>query len=160
MEALVTRTFDAPRQLVWDAFTKAEHLAHWWGAKGSKIEVKKLDLRPGGICHYYMESPGMTTWGRFVYGEMQAPDFLEFVSGFSDENEGLTPNPWMKDWPLETFNRWEFTEAEGKCTVSISGGPLNATPEQLAMYEQAKPHIQGGFAGTFSVLDEYLASIK
>lgn len=160
MEPLVSRTFEAPRQLVWDAFTKAEHLAHWWGAKGSKIEVEKMELKKGGVFHYSMTVGEMKVWGKFVYGDMQEPEFLEFINCFSDENEGVKPNPWMGDWPLEIFNRWDFTEENGKCTVHINGHPVDATPEQLKMYEEAKPHIAKGFDGTFSALDEYLASIK
>jgi uncharacterized protein YndB with AHSA1/START domain len=50
-EFVITRTFDAPRDLVWRAFTEAEHLKHWWGPKGFKMLSCKLDLRPGGIFH-------------------------------------------------------------------------------------------------------------
>ncbi len=48
---VVERTFDAPRDLVWQAWTKAEHMAGWWGPKGCTLGIKSFDLWPGGICH-------------------------------------------------------------------------------------------------------------
>ena len=49
-----TRTFDAPRVLVFSAWTKPEHLAQWWGPDGFAVEVRTLDLRPGGELRYTM----------------------------------------------------------------------------------------------------------
>ena len=63
-EFTITRVFDAPRQLVWDAWTQAERLAEWWGPAGFKLKVAKLDLRPGGTFHYSMVAPnGHEMWG-------------------------------------------------------------------------------------------------
>ena len=58
-----TRVFDAPRDLVWKAFTESERLMQWWGPKGFTMLVAKLDLRPGGVFHYSMRSPD----GRAMY---------------------------------------------------------------------------------------------
>ena len=44
----LTRMFDAPRALVWDCFTKAEHIAQWWGPRKYAITVQEFDVRPGG----------------------------------------------------------------------------------------------------------------
>jgi uncharacterized protein YndB with AHSA1/START domain len=69
-EFVFTRAFDAPRELVFKAWTEPERLAQWWGPKGSTIVVKKMDLRPGGIFHYAMRRPqgemvvlGILAWG-------------------------------------------------------------------------------------------------
>jgi uncharacterized protein YndB with AHSA1/START domain len=56
-EFAISSVFDAPRDLVWEAFTERERLAQWWGPKGFKMLVSKLDLRPGGVFHYCMQSP-------------------------------------------------------------------------------------------------------
>ena len=53
-EFTFTRTFDAPRALVWKAWTSAEALGQWWGPKGAAIRVIAFDLRPGGMFHYAM----------------------------------------------------------------------------------------------------------
>jgi len=58
VELVITRTINAPRGLVFEAFTQKEHLKHWWGPAGWEMEVIKLDLRPGGICHYCLQAVG------------------------------------------------------------------------------------------------------
>ena len=55
---VITRVFDAPREVVFKAWTEAERLAKWWGPKDWEITVHKTDLRPGGVFHYVIPSPG------------------------------------------------------------------------------------------------------
>jgi uncharacterized protein YndB with AHSA1/START domain len=79
------RVFHAPRALVWKAWTEPERLAAWWGPKGSKLEVKKHELRTGGLFHYAMHGPAGTMYGRFIYEEITPPERLSFTSGFADD---------------------------------------------------------------------------
>src|SRR5665647_1251665 len=89
-ELVLTHVFNAPRELVFKAWTDAEHLKHWWGPAGFKISISKFDIRPGGVFHYCMKSDaGDEMWGKFVYHEIVAPEKLVFVNSFSDE-EGNT----------------------------------------------------------------------
>ncbi len=90
---VIARTFDAPRELVWKAWTEPEHLAQWWGPKGCTIRVVKLDLRPGGMFHYAMAVPARaTTCGRrFVYREIAPPERIVYVNSFSDAEGGSHP---------------------------------------------------------------------
>lgn len=53
----IERTFDAPIELVWEAWTKAEHILNWWGPKGMEIKVIHHDLKPGGKWKYVMPMP-------------------------------------------------------------------------------------------------------
>ncbi len=154
----ITRTFDAPRDLVFSAFSEAEHLAKWWGPKGANISVASLDFRPGGMFHYSMQAPGgPTLWGRFMYEEIAAPEKLVFVSAFSDENGGLAANPFMPVWPLEVQNTFTFAdEGNGKTTLTGVGLPVNATPEQMEAFARMRPMLSEGFKGTWEKLDEFL----
>ena len=62
-ELEIVRTFDAPRETVWRAWTELERLARWWGPKGFEMLSTKLDLRPGGMFHYGMRAPnGHEMW--------------------------------------------------------------------------------------------------
>jgi uncharacterized protein YndB with AHSA1/START domain len=89
-ELVITRVFNAPRELVFKAWTEPERLQKWWGPKGLTLEVSKLDLRPGGIFLGSQRSPeGHVMWGKFVYQEIKAPEKLVFIQSFSDE-EGNT----------------------------------------------------------------------
>ena len=91
---VISRVFDAPRELVFKAFTDPERMKHWWGPKGFKVIAQNMDLRPGGMYHYGLEAPdGNTMWGRFVYREIAAPERIVFVNSFSDEKGGLTRHP-------------------------------------------------------------------
>ncbi|MEW5961165.1 MAG: SRPBCC domain-containing protein [Chloroflexota bacterium] len=79
------RVFDAPRELVWQAWTKPEHLAHWWGPKGWTLPVCQIDFRPGGVWHYCMRGPaGEESWGKAVYREIVEPERIVFLDAFAD----------------------------------------------------------------------------
>lgn len=83
---VLERVFDAPRELVFDAFSTAEHLKMWWGPKGWSLPVCNIDFRPGGEWHYCMLSPDgdMESWGKAVYEEIVPPDRIVYVDYFSD----------------------------------------------------------------------------
>ena len=60
-EIVITRVFDAPRDLVFDAWTKEEHLSKWWGPQGFTTTIQKFEMKPGGTWQFIMYSPdGMT----------------------------------------------------------------------------------------------------
>ena len=101
----VRRVFDAPRALVWKAFTDPVHVARWWGPKSIApvSKVDKLDLRPGGEMRYamsavapeqiaFMKSAGMplTTEAKLTYTEVSAPKRLAFTQ-LADFIPGVAP---------------------------------------------------------------------
>jgi uncharacterized protein YndB with AHSA1/START domain len=161
-EFVITRVFDAPRQLVWQAWTEPERLAQWWGPKGCKIRVAKLEVRPGGIFHYAMQfKPGHDMWGRFIYREIAEPERLVYVSSFSDPDGGITRAPFSQlnqMWPLEILNTMTLAEQNGKTTLSLRGAPINATAEEREMFARMFDSLRQGFAGSFDQLEAYLAT--
>ena len=65
---VIERTFNAPRPLVWQAWTERDRLAQWFGPKGISVTSATLDFRPGGTYLYCMRTPdGHDMWGKFVY---------------------------------------------------------------------------------------------
>ena len=157
----ISRTFDAPRERVWKAWSDAAALAQWWGPKGATIRVIKLDFRPGGMFHYAMAfQPGHEMYGRFNYREMAPPERLVFVNSFSDAEGGITRAPFPQlegKWPLEVLNTMTLTEAGGKTTLALRGGPINATAEERKIFAGMHDSMRGGFGGTFDQLAGYLA---
>jgi uncharacterized protein YndB with AHSA1/START domain len=160
-EFVLVRTFDAPRNLVWKAWTSAQALGQWWGPKGATIRVIKFDLRPGGMFHYaFALQSGHEMYGRFVYREVVAPERLVFVNSFSDPEGGITraPFPQLKDkWPLEVLNVMRLTELAGETTLTLRANPLNASEEERAMFTSHIDSMRQGFGGTFDRLAEHLA---
>ncbi len=155
-----TRVFEAPRKLVFKVWSEAKHLSQWWGPKGSEIEVKTLEFRPGGIFHYGMSFGGGKMWGKFVYREIIEPEKIVFASSFADEEGNSIRTSFISPWPLEILNTVTFTENAGKTTVTITGAPINATEEELDKYGEMHESMQQGFGGTFDQLAEYLQKIN
>ncbi len=157
----IMRVFNAPLDLVWKVYTEKEHLVKWWGPKGLTMLDAKLDFRVGGIFHYGMATPdGHKMWGKFIYKEIVPKTKIVFVVSFSDENGGVTRHPMSQTWPLETLNTVTLSEENGKTTMKISGGPINATDEEKATFYGAFESMNQGFKGTFDQLEEYLATVK
>ena len=156
-EFAFTRTLDASVQQVWRAFTKPEHLRHWWGPKGCAIEIAQFDLQPGGKFVYCMRFPGgRAMWGRFVFREIAAPNRLVWINSFSDQNGGLTSNPYIPGWPLETLTTVALSEHGGKTTLSLTATPINCTEEERTTFIGGFESMTKGFGGTFDQLAEYL----
>lgn len=90
-EIVLTREFDAPRELVFRAYTDPEHLPHWWGPDGFSNTVHEIDVRPGGRWRFTMHGPDGTDYpNRIVYREIVRPERLEYAHGDDvDDDPGL-----------------------------------------------------------------------
>jgi len=119
----VTRVFDAPRSLVFKAWTDPEHVTRWWGPKGFTTPFLKIDPRPGGEVHYCMRSPeGRDFWGKGIYREIVEPERLVFTDFFTDEKGNLVPAThygMSPDWPEELLVTVTFAEHEGKTKLTL-----------------------------------------
>ena len=157
-ELSITRTFDAPREKMWQAWTEPERLAQWWGPKGCDIKVISLELRPGGAFHYSMDLPNGDIWyGKFTYREVVAPERLVYTSSFADKSGNAIRAPFSPEFPLLILNTLTFSEQDGKTTLHLSGGPLDASTEEQQFFAGMRASMQQGFDGTFDQLAEYLA---
>ena len=160
-ELVITRVINAPKTLVFDAFTQAEHLVHWWGPAGLKIDVLTLDVRPGGIFHYCMNTPdGNKMYGIFKYISISAPNKIVFTNSFADENANIIKAPFDIDFPLEVLNTWTFEEENGQTTLTLRGFPQNATEDQKNVFISIIPSMNQGFGGTFEQLVAYLKTLE
>ena len=160
-DLVITRVFDAPRDLVWKAWTNAAALGRWWGPKGCSIRVIRLDLRPDGIFHYAMTfQPGHEMFGRFVFREIVAPERLVFVNSFSDAAGGITRAPFPQlgdDWPREILNTMTLTADGDRTTLTLRGHPINTNEAGHSAFAAMRDSMRQGFGGTFDQLAEYLA---
>ncbi|MCR8631998.1 SRPBCC family protein [Paenibacillus radicis (ex Xue et al. 2023)] len=158
-ELVITRVLNAPRKLVFKAWSEVEHLKRWWGPKGFEISVAQLDFRPGGFFHYNMQSPdGNQMWGKFVYQEIEAFEKIVWLNSFSDEAGNIVRAPFSDLIPLEIRNAVTFSENNGNTTMTLCSGPFNATEEERSFFEGMFESMHEGFRGTFDQLEEYLSA--
>lgn len=156
---VISRTFDAPRERVWQCFTDAALLKQWWGPKGMDVSFSNMDLQPGGTYLYCLRMPnGDSLWGKQVYREIAAPERLVFVQSFSDENAGVTRHPMAPQWPLQTHATYTFAKTgRGKTKFTLSCAPLNASPEESAAFAAGHDSMTQGWGSTLDKLADFLA---
>lgn len=159
---VISRVFDAPRDLVWKCFTDPERMKQWWGPKGFTVIVSKMDLRPGGTYLYGMKAPnGTPMWGKFVYREIVPPERIVFINSFSDEAGGVTRHPMSANWPLLMLSTFTFEEEPGgKTKFTLRWSAYNASEEEQKTFDAGHDSMRGGWGGTMDQLAAYLATAR
>ncbi len=128
-ELVITRIFDAPRDLVWKEWTEPERVRRWWGPKGFTAPVVQIDLRVGGKYLYCMRSPeGQDYWGTGVYREIVPPERIVSTDSFSDERGNVVPAAYYglnPDYPMEMLVTVTLEDQGGKTrfTLRHEGSP-------------------------------------
>jgi uncharacterized protein YndB with AHSA1/START domain len=127
-EFVITRVFDAPRELVFKAWTDPKRVARWWGPFGFTNPVCELDVRPGGAIRIHMRGPDGTIYPMTgVYHEIVEPERLVFTSAALD-GKG---NPLF-----EVLHTITFAEQGGKTTLIMKARIAKTTLE-------AAPYLAG-----------------
>jgi uncharacterized protein YndB with AHSA1/START domain len=158
-ELVVSRTFQAPRERVWQAYSEVENLKQWWGPKGFAMQVATLDFRPGGMFHYGMKTPdGKMMWGKLTYREIVPRERLVNVVAFSDENGGTTQHPFAPVWPRELLGAMTLSEQDGKTTITIRVVPHEATEAERNAFIAGREGMKMGFKGSLDQLESLLAN--
>jgi uncharacterized protein YndB with AHSA1/START domain len=140
-EIRITRIYDAPVELVWDAWTDPEQVAQWWGPRGFTLTTHSKDLRPGGHWHYTMHGPDGTDYpNKTVYFEVEEHAKLVYDHGGSDDRP-----PLFRVTVL-------FADIGGKTKMDMT--MTLPTPE--AAEETRKFIKQAGGDSTWDRLAEYL----
>jgi uncharacterized protein YndB with AHSA1/START domain len=133
---VVTRTFDAPRDLVFRAWTRPEFLARWLGQGAFPVDDGEVDLRPGGIVRCRMRAPdGRDVTGTLVWREVVAPERIVFVSSFADEEGNPVRHPLRADRSLEVLNTVTFAERDGRTTLTTWAVALPSAEPRRAVLE-------------------------
>jgi len=131
---VITRTFDAPRSLVFQAWTDPERVQRWFGPAGFTTPVCRIDLRPGGTTFNCMRSPeGQNFCSVGVIREVVAPERIVSTDSFADEHGNPVPPEhygMSSDWPTEAVVTVTFTEHVGKTRLTLQHAPLKPGPER------------------------------
>ncbi len=140
----ITRVFDAPRSLVFKAWTEPERLVRWWGPQGFTTPFCKMDVCPGGAYRFGMRSAeGTEHWLHGVYREILEPERLVFTWAWEDAQGKLGP---------ETVLSLDFAEHAGKTKLTL----------HQALFETvtARNAHQLGWTTGLDRLADYLAKVK
>ena len=101
-EIVITRVFDAPRELVWDAMTDPEKVVHWWGPRGFSTTIEQMDVRPGGEWKHVMHGPDGTNYpNHSIFQEVVKPERLVYFH--SGHREGGSSVSKVFTWTFETL---------------------------------------------------------
>jgi uncharacterized protein YndB with AHSA1/START domain len=145
-EIILSRTFDAPRELVFDAWTTPEHLVHWYGPNGFTITIHEMDVRPGGIWRLTMHGPdGRDYNNSIVFIEVVRPNRLVYKHA---------PEPGSEFVGFETTVTFAAVGEKTQLTMR----QLHPTAEARNMVVEKYHAIEGG-KQTFARLAEYLTKL-
>jgi uncharacterized protein YndB with AHSA1/START domain len=157
---VIARTFDAPRDIVFDMWVKPEHFSQWLPPTGFTMQFIRTDVRTGGKSSYSMTgNNGVIMYGRVEYHLIQKPDCLVYTQQFCDENESISRHPMSPTWPETMLTTVQLAEeAPDKTRVTVTWEVYGkATSEELATFIQAKAGMTQGWTGSFDKLEAYLS---
>ncbi len=143
-ELVLTRVLDAPRELVFKAWTDPKRVAQWWGPQGFTSPVCELDVRPGGAIRIHMRGPDGTVYPMTgVYQEVVEPERIVFTSAALDEKGHLL---------FEVLTTVTFAEQGGKTKQILRARVIKSTA-------QAAPYLAGMEAGWTQSLERLSAFV-
>lgn len=143
---VISRVFDAPRELVFKAFTDPKHIAQFWGPKGTSNAACKVDLRAGGEFRVEMRGPDGTVYPcTGLYREIVPPERIVYDSTTDDSN------PCGAGLPPRSVVTMNFAEVGGKTKLTIHTRLQSAAAREAA--------IKGGFNSGWADSLDRLAAI-
>jgi len=155
-EFVLDRQFDAPRELVWQAWTNPDLLHRWYGP-GIETVIHEFDLVPGGVWLNEMKMRGGSSFQKVIFKEVSEPSKLVWHHCSVDADWNVTANNMMPDWPRILLTTVTFEEKGDKTNVRLSQVPLDATDAEIACFTQMKDAMGGGWGSGYTIIDELLA---
>jgi uncharacterized protein YndB with AHSA1/START domain len=148
----ITRIFDAPRELVWNAWTDPQHFMRWWGPREYTCPVCEMDFRVGGKYLYCMHSPeGNDYWGTGVFREIIPGERLVFTDSFANEHGQVVPATHYgmgADFPLEMLVIVTFEDLGEKTKMTLEHIGVPTGPQSEGTHQ--------GWSESFDKLAETL----
>lgn len=120
-EVLIERIFNAPRELVFKAWTTAGHLKNWYAPGNCEVTIYKLEFKPGGIFQHDIRNPqGEGCMCKGEYKEIIENEKIVYTLGFCDNDGNSIPaSNIQKDWPDETTVTVTFEDYDGKTKLTL-----------------------------------------
>ena len=118
-EVVITRLLDAPRELVWEAWTNPEHVAKWWGPNGFTTTTEVMDVRPGGVWRHTMHGPDGTDY----------PNESKFIEVVKPERITYSHGDGEREW------------FQASCVFEIEGNQTRVTIKQVFPSAEARNEV-------------------
>lgn len=158
-ELLIDRTFNAPRPLVWRAWTDPVLLARWYGP-GVETIIHRYDLKPGGEWRNEMKFGDKSMLSKMVFTEVAPEERIVWRHSDADKDWNIIPSPMTPDWPLVLHTVVTFADNGASTDVRFTQTPIDATPEQIAAFAQMAPNMSGGWGKGFAIIDDILSELS
>ena len=157
---IITRDFNAPMQLVYDAWTRPDHLGQWQAPNENvRCEFKYADIKNGGSALHKMVMPnGNEMWLLTKYHELHPYHTIIFTQYGSNE-DGDIMSPPMPSWPKEIRATIKLTESDGITSMEFIWKPINPTKEEAQGWKASHAQPGKGWEGSFELLAGYLAKL-
>lgn len=143
-EISITRTFQAPRELVFEAWTNPKHVVHWWGPTGFTNTIHEMNVKPGGIWRFIMHGPDGTDYpNKIIFKEVIKPKRLTFDHGWDVEDFYKDPrlfevevNFEEKGKATEVLMKMVFKTKEVKDEVVEKYGAIEGNKQTMNKLEE------------------------
>ncbi len=156
---VLEREFEAPRELVWKAWTDPSLLTRWYGPNVETI-VHQHDLTPGGLWLGEMRWGGNSSFERVEFTEVVALERLVWLHSVADADWNVIANPRMPDWPRVLLTTVTFAEAGAKTALRLTWVPHNATEAEVECFAGALAGMDKGWGAGMDLLAELLAELS
>lgn len=155
----INREFDAPRPLVWRAWTDPKLLSHWYGP-GVDTTIHAFDLRPGGEWRNEMRWGEKSDLSKMVFIDVVPLEKLVWRHSSTDRAWNIVSNPMMPDWPQVLLTTVTFADKGAGTEVRLTVSPVEATEAEIACFAGAMAGLDKGWGSGFSVLEKMLAELQ
>jgi uncharacterized protein YndB with AHSA1/START domain len=134
----IERLFDAPRELVFDAWARPEQLVQWYAPRGCTIEIRSIDVRNGGRFHWCIHNPSFgDCWCVGVFREVVRPERIVYTLATADSaGKQIEPVQAGHDprWPSETLVQVTFANARGATLLTLEQNALERLAKETGAY--------------------------
>ncbi len=158
----IVREFNAPRQLVFDAWVNVEHLVNWmFPVQGCTCEYLSFDIKDDGSSLHKVTMPnGFEMWLLTKYEEVKAPEKLVFLQYMSNEAGEIVANERMPDWPKHMLATLHFEAVDDTRTkLTFLWEPRNPTSKELAVFEASRADHGKGWGAGMDQLARYIEAL-
>jgi uncharacterized protein YndB with AHSA1/START domain len=158
-EYVFDRLFDAPRDMVWRAWTDPELLHRWYGP-GVETTIHQFDLKPGGAWLNEMKWGNKSDFSKMVFQEVTPLEKLVWLHSSCDSDWNIITSPMMANWPRVLLTTVLFTDVGEKTNVRLSQIPVEPTDAEIACFAEKMAGMDRGWGSGYAVMDELFAELQ